>query len=104
MSDKFDALIQAIKNQAGDVRVAKVKPESDSRIYGDGISLAKNGLAWCCFQNNATGEIHVLDLSTLIYSLDMAADGIEFTASKILRDFNYECVSVTERMRPNKDA
>jgi hypothetical protein len=104
MSDKFEALVQAVKARAGDVRVAKVKPESNNRVYSDGISLAKGGLAWCCFQNSVTGEVQVLDGSMLIYSLDMAVDGIEFTADRILRDFNYECVSVTEKLRPKRDA
>ena len=99
MSNRFEELIQAIKHQAGDVRVAKAKPGSNYPGYSDGVSLAKGGLAWCCYQNVVTGEVQVLDGTALIYSLDMATDGVEFTATKILRDFNYEAVSVTEKLR-----
>ena len=104
MSDNFQALIQAIKDSAGDIQVTKAKAGSSHPTLADGISLAKSGLVWCCFQNRRTGEVEVLDGSTPIYSLDLTLDGIEFTASKILRDFNYESASVTEKMHPKTDA
>ncbi len=103
MSEKFAALAKAITEQAADIRVVKVGAGSSKDAAKNGLLLVKGGLEWCCLQNAVTGEVQVFDGSTLVYSLDMTADGVEFTANKIVRDFSYECVSVTEKLRPSKE-